>query len=190
VESVAVGRTLTETEKRIVQQLSFGEKTAKRVTWEAWEFEIIGPQRIEVTNASYGFEKDEHRYVVTIEERDGVFVPDKCQCPADQYNEEYSCKHRVACATIGGPVLLGAAMAYTSDKGDHSEPTTMVDKIRTDGGTDVRMDSQESVTDETEAAGRPEDCRCTSFIADGGLPCWPCYRDGFEEPNPNVGKDE
>jgi hypothetical protein len=35
---------------------------------------------------------------------------------------------------------------------------------------------------------RPDDCDCWDF--EQGLPCWPCYRDGFEEPNPNVGEDE
>jgi hypothetical protein len=155
------------TEKRIVDQLSFGRKTAKRVTWEAWEFEIIGPQQIEVTNASYGFEKADHRYVVTVEDQGGLFVPDKCECPADQYNEEYSCKHRVAVATIGGPVVLGAAMAYTSDESGK--------RLRADGGV---------IEADTHTEGRPDDCDCAPFMADHGLPCWPCYRDGFETPNP------
>lgn len=35
---------------------------------------------------------------------------------------------------------------------------------------------------------RPEDCDCLSTME--GLGCWPCYRDGFEEPNPDLADDE
>jgi len=42
-------------------------------------------------------------------------------------------------------------------------------------------------TELTHFDGRPEDCDCW---ATGELPCWPCFRDGFEEPNPNAGVDE
>jgi len=173
------------TEKRIVSQLSFGQKTAKRVSWEAWEFEIVGPQQVEVTNASWGAEKDEHRYIVTVEDQNGLFIPDKCECPADQYNDDYSYKHQVAVATVGGPVVLGAAMAYTSDRSSQSEPTTMVDKIRTGRGTDVGSDVDDDVAGDSDAVDRPDDCNCAPFMADHGLPCWPCYRDGFEMPNPD-----
>lgn len=178
----SMSSNVASTEKRIVNQLSFGQKTAKRATWEAWGFEIIGPQQIEVTNASYGFEKQSHRYIVTVEDKDGLFIPDRCECPADQYNKEYACKHRVACATVGGPVVLGAAMAYSSGMGDHPNPTTIADKIWTDGGTDVRTDADDNIAGGSGTAERPDDCDCASFMADDGLPCWPCYRAGFENP--------
>lgn len=170
------------TEKRIVNQLSYGQKTALRVTWEAWVFEIVGPQQIEVTNASYGFEKDDHRYIVTVEDRGGLFFPDRCECPADEYND-YACKHRVACAIVGGPVVLGAAMAYTSDNTEQPDPTTMADKLRTDGGTEVL--SEAGTHSDSDTNDRPEDCECIPLINDDGLPCWPCKRDGFETPNPD-----
>lgn len=35
-----------------VEQLSFGKKTAKRVSWEAWSFRIVGPHQVEVCNES------------------------------------------------------------------------------------------------------------------------------------------
>jgi hypothetical protein len=35
----------------------------------------------------------------------------------------------------------------------------------------------------TRFTGRPEDCDCWDGNAE--LPCWPCYRDGFEEQNPD-----
>jgi hypothetical protein len=165
----AMQATQTETQKRIVEQLSFGSKTSKRVRWEAWSLKIVDPRKVEVTNESYGFEKDEHQYVVTVEERGNLFVPVECECPADEFNDDYDCKHKVAVATIGGPVVLGAAMAYTSDESEAP--------LRADGGL-IETDSEE----------RPDDCGC--WDPEQGLPCWPCYRDGFEEPNPDVEGDE
>jgi len=98
------------TAARVVESLSFGQKTEKRVRWESWSFTVVGEGRVEVINESYGFERDEHKYVVSVEERDGLFVPIECECPAD----EYDCKHKVAVAVVGGPVVLSAAMAFTS----------------------------------------------------------------------------
>lgn len=39
---------------------------------------------------------------------------------------------------------------------------------------------------------RPDDCMCSGseLEAEGGLPCWPCYRAGFDDPNPDAGSDE
>mgnify|MGYP000011754158 FL=1 len=42
-------------------------------------------------------------------------------------------------------------------------------------------------TELTHFDGRPEDCDCWGT---GDLACWPCFRAGFEEPNPNAGVDE
>jgi hypothetical protein len=49
--------------------------------------------------------------------------------------------------------------------------------MKTDGGVMLEADGSDH-SDE-----RPEDCECIE-VAD--LPCWPCYRDGFEEPNPHA----
>lgn len=48
----------------------------------------------------------------------------------------------------------------------------------TQEGTDAEL---------TDFDGRPGDCSC--WDADAELPCWPCYRDGFDVPNPNAGDD-
>lgn len=37
-------------------------------------------------------------------------------------------------------------------------------------------------TDASTETDRPDDCCCEDFHTDVDLPCWPCYRDGFEEP--------
>ena len=105
-------------------------------------------------------EPDEHTYTVHVEGG----IPSDCTCPAFEY-QDGSCKHMVAVA-IREPVLEAAS----------AEPT-----LTADGGIVVKTEESDH-SDE-----RPDDCDCIE-IAD--LPCWPCYRDGFEEPNPNVGEDE
>jgi len=35
---------------------------------------------------------------------------------------------------------------------------------------------------DTDDEGRPDDCDCGAWNAGEDLPCWPCARDGFEEP--------
>lgn len=161
-----------ETEKRIVEQLNFGAKTAKRVGWEAWEFAIVGPRQIEVTNASYGFEKDDHTYNVTVNEQGSRFIPVECECPADQYNEEYDCKHKIAVASIGGPVLLGAAMAFTNEREGHQEAGKTAAELLTDGGqTTNQPESDSSGSCPNGAAG------CVGPESDG-IQCWECYRTG------------
>jgi hypothetical protein len=39
----------------------------------------------------------------------------------------------------------------------------------------------EDATDSQEQ-NRPQDCMCRGWSTSDGLPCWPCSRDGFEEP--------
>jgi hypothetical protein len=41
----------------------------------------------------------------------------------------------------------------------------------------------DQVTLDDSMSDRPEDCWCAPEMED--LPCWPCYRDGFETPNPD-----
>lgn len=110
--------THTNGQKSIVDELNFGDRTAKRVHWEAWEFRVVGPQQVKVTNASYGYLKDEHAYTVRVAVRNGRGVPVECECPADKYNEHYSCKHRVALAAYGGDLVLDAAVDYENAIGD------------------------------------------------------------------------
>lgn len=156
--------TSTSAQKRIaVEYLSFGSRTAKRVTWESWEFTIVGPHLVNVTNASYGFLKDEHSYTVGVAVRDGVAVPAECDCPADIHREP-DCKHKVALATIGGPTVLDAAVAFeqspSSGKAD-AAPVTGADLLKSDGGR-VHAD------DEAE-----EECPECAQLAD--LRCWQCF---------------
>ena len=51
-------------------------------------------------------------------------------------------------------------------------------QLVTDGGA-VLAD----FVDDADIDDRPDDCDCALCMIDEGLPCWPCYRDGFREPN-------
>lgn len=112
-------------QKRAVEQINFGTKTSKRATWEAWEFTVVGSHQIRITNANYGFLKDDHSYTVGVEERNGVVVPVMCDCPADEYHRDYNCKHKVALATVAGPTVLDASLKFESPPAG---------TLRTDGG--------------------------------------------------------
>jgi len=165
----------TTADKRIVEALNFGSKTAKRVGWEAFEFAVERPHQVRVTNASYGFEKDDHSYLVGVEERDGVPVPAECECKADLYNEEYACKHRVACATTAGPVVLQTAVECPTPTHDTegTDSTTLAERLRADGGViaEERRDDAAALIEADRA-----DCDCAELSDD--FPCWPCVRDG------------
>jgi hypothetical protein len=148
-------------QKHIVEQLDFGPRTTKRVTWEAWEFTVIGPNLVEVTNASYGFQKDDHTYTVGVEERDGVALPAECNCPADMHRDP-DCKHKVALATVGGPTVLNAALNVAEPApSTDTKPNTVADKLRPDGGA------------------TPEICPNGNERCDGptgeAFPCFDCY---------------
>jgi len=160
----------TTADKSIVEELNFGAKTAKRVSWEAFEFSVESPHLVRVTNASYGFEKDDHSYLVGVEDRDGVLVPAECECKADRYNEEYDCKHKVALATVGGPVVLQAAVDLDNGAAGLSVSArdgvrTGADKLQTDGGT--------AVADDSDACPNGDD-RCDG-PDEAGLPCFDCF---------------
>ena len=151
------------TEKSIVDQLDFSAKTARRVTWEEWEFTVVGPHQVEVTNASYGYLKDDHSYLVGIEVRGGRALPVECQCPADIHHDQ-DCKHKVALAAIGGQTVLNAAVQYeTPETTDKPEVKTVADKLRGDGGVVAPSNPTE------------DDCDCERL---SDFPCWPCVRDG------------
>jgi len=115
----------TRQNRTALEHLDYTPRTLKRVEWESWEFTVIGPHLIEVTNASYGFEKDDHSYTVGVAVRDGVAVPSECECPADIHHDT-DCKHKTALAIVGGPTVLNAAVDF--------EGSSPVLGVATDGG--------------------------------------------------------
>lgn len=158
----------------LLDHLDFSNRTAKRVAWEAWEFTVEGPYLVRVTNAAYGYLKDDHSYVVGIEDRGGILVPAECECPADVHHDK-DCKHKLALATVGGPVVIQAAADYEPPAElDAERPITAADKLRADGGTQSVDAGDPGPSAEEE---RPE---CDCAVLSGAFPCWPCYRDGLK----------
>jgi len=68
----------------------------------------------------------------------------------------------------GGKVALTATVRHEVDSG----PDSGVGTQPTDGDT------------------RPPDCGCLERNDADALPCWPCYRDGFDSPNPDPDADD
>lgn len=100
------------------------------------------------------------------------------------------CKHvrRVAFATGARAIPAWVTPAdVDAHLGMHVAGTPRV--VATDGGQ-LAPEVAEQVTDEEIAASeereqvtdRPDDCACWDVAA--GLPCWPCFRDGFDTQNP------
>jgi hypothetical protein len=159
--------TTTSTDNGIVDELEFGSRTAKRVGWEAFEFSIVGPHQVEVINASYGFEKDDHSYTVGVEVRDGVAIPVECGCPADIHREP-DCKHKVALAAMGGPTVMNAAVKF--EEWEEYDPTPPFPRSQDDATT--------TVADKIETDGGPETCQNGNAFCDGStgsLPCFACF---------------
>ena len=142
-------------QKSLLEVLDADEQVEKRAQWEAFSFRLLGDGDVEVTNGSHE-NSDNHTYTVHVEGG----IPSDCTCPAWEY-QSGACKHMVAVA-IREPVL---------DAASEDQP------VRADGGT-ATLDSLGADNRDDD---RPEDCDCSPHFE--GLACWPCYRDGFEEPN-------
>lgn len=104
---------------------------------------------------------------------------ERCTCPDHQYRKKM-CKHILRVALVRGERVIPAAI----DR-DEVDPllgltveTTPV-AVAADGDSVQATDGNDH---ETQVSERPDDCDC--WNPDGDLPCWPCYRDGFEAPNP------
>lgn len=151
-----------------VEYLSFSARTNKRVAWEAFEFTVVGPHQVRVTNASYGYLKADHAYVVGVEERDGVVVPAECDCPADIHHES-DCKHKVALASVAGPTVLNAAVAFETPPKDADAPQGAI-ILR-----DVLDDDSPLLADDHPG----EDSACGNEWCGGretdSLPCFECF---------------
>lgn len=110
-----------------------------------------------------------------------------CDCPDDQHNAPADgCKHYRRVEMETGQRHVPAALATgrtnvarTIDARErvHARKATRKATVATDGGMAIESDQ---TTDR-----RPDDCDCSVHFDNGGLGCWPCYRDGFETANPD-----
>lgn len=114
----------------------------------------------------------------------------RCTCPDKQHTLEDGepCKHerRVQFAT-GEWAIPGWANteAIDSQLGEHVTGTPQI--AATDGGA---VEVLQPDDDSDKARQRPDDCDCGDWNDGAELPCWPCYRDDFEVPIPEVKADE
>jgi hypothetical protein len=140
-------------------------------------------------------------YLVVGENGGGEYVVDtadphpRCTCPDDEYNLDAAepCKHyrRVMFETGARPIPVGVDPDAVDDHlgvavDGGPRVATPASRVATDGGEVIDAGDDGVLLDETDdvedTGGRPDDCQCTSLLADEGVPCWPCFRDGFEMP--------
>ena len=122
-------------------------------------------------------------------------VEGRCTCKDAEFNlpdgDREVCKHveRARVAT-GREVLDAAVIRHLGDEidpqlGAHADGPTVA---TSDGGITVATDDGEIIDDDTDDEDevedtdeRPDDCECRRFeLGVDDLPCWACYRDGFE----------
>ncbi|QLG50680.1 SWIM zinc finger family protein [Natrinema halophilum] len=128
-----------------LELLEYDEQMAKRASWEAFEFTLLGEGVIEVVNGSYD-DPREHTYMVHAEGK----IPSDCTCPAWEY-QEGACKHMVAVA-IREPLLEAVA----------TEPST-----RADGGIAVEAPPYDDSEEECDCDKLSDDFPCWPCVPDG-----------------------
>jgi hypothetical protein len=104
---------------------------------------------------------------------------DVCECPDHQYREAH-CKHLRRVEYVTGERTIPAWIDPTevdAQLGSHVETSPVL--AATDGGVTVEASGDTEAHDDS----RPEECDCGEWCPDD-LPCWPCFREGFEAPNP------
>lgn len=105
----------------------------------------------------------------------------RCECP-DHKHRNAECKHiRRARAALGiAPIdsrTLGAVDVDEQLAANAPGPV-----VATSDGGIIEAGDEGEILDEGDDDGRPEDCECGEWNAGLELPCWPCYREGFDEP--------
>lgn len=110
-----------------------------------------------------------------------------CTCP-DAEKRDVTCKHarRVMYAVGARPIPGWVQRGALDDQlGEHVDATPQVGRAATDGGVHVSAAQAADAPDQDE---RPAGCECDAIAIDDGdaLPCWPCFRDGFDTPNPDA----
>ncbi|WP_211195003.1 SWIM zinc finger family protein [Halorhabdus amylolytica] len=107
---------------------------------------------------------------------------ERCTCPDHEYREA-RCKHiRRAEFATGERTIPSWADTGAIDEqlGDHVEATPQV--AAADGGIIIASDDGEILEPDIKDDGRPDDCECGEWNTDADLPCFACYREGFETP--------
>lgn len=103
----------------------------------------------------------------------------RCTCP-DHEHRDADCKHRRRARFALGREAVPAAALEAVDVDPNLGANAPGPAVATsDGGIVEAGDDGEVLTDDDD---RPDDCDCGAWNADGELPCWPCYREGYDTP--------
>lgn len=133
--------------------------------------------------------------LVTSGESGSEYVVDaleaRCECRDAEYRD-VQCKHirraRFAMGIDAIPADAAAACDVDPDLGQHCDAELRF--AAADGGIIVADDDGEVLDEDDEPdQQRPDDCQCCPALARDGLPCFPCYREGFETPAEMEGED-
>jgi len=90
---------------------------------------------------------------------------------------------------LGTPSMTDYESAALEPVATDDSTDTEHHDLAPDGGIIVAGDGAELLDEDTDDVAdvqeaRPDDCQCWDDAQ--GLPCWPCYRAGFENPNPET----
>ncbi|MGB9931548.1 hypothetical protein [Haloarcula amylolytica] len=122
-----------------------------------------------------------NEYVVDVQEG-------RCECRDAEFRD-VECKHirraRFAMGVDAIPADAAAACDVDPDLGQHCDAELRF--AAADGGIIVADDDGEIL--DADSDDRPDDCQCSPALARGGLPCFPCYREGFETPSETEDED-
>lgn len=122
----------------------------------------------------------QHGSTYTVDAREG-----RCTCPDAEYNldPDEACKHELRTLVATGDLAIPewAERDLVDDHlGEHVDGERHV--VAADGGTEIvdASDEGQILDEDDDLDVRPDDCQCAPFL--GELPCWPCFRDGFDSP--------
>jgi len=109
---------------------------------------------------------------------------ERCTCPDQKHRSpDGGCKHirraRIALGRTPVPADVFGSVDIDDSFGANVDATANV--ATADGGI-IDAGDEAEIIDESADEGRPEACECSALHDDATLPCWPCYRDGFETP--------
>jgi hypothetical protein len=115
-----------------------------------------------------------------------------CSCADARHREpEGGCKHVRRARVALGRDVVDADTIRALDVDEQLGAFAPGPRVAvSDGGIVDAGDDAELVDDTDADTERPADCDCVAFHDDAALPCWPCWRDGFDEPNPDAPSDE
>jgi predicted nucleic acid-binding Zn finger protein len=112
-----------------------------------------------------------------------------CECPDYEYNlpegDRETCKHIARARISLGRQPVDAQVLAEVDVDNTLAANAPGPVVATSDGGIIEAGDEGEVLDEGDGdgdGGRPDECDCGDWNADADLPCWPCYRDGFEEP--------